>query len=116
MIAARVAVALVFVVTLVACQRSGSGEAAGFGGTGRTETPFTSTRTGVEVSLAVSLESGTAELTVLDPGGKAQYQRRVDPASPLNVTLRLAGEPGQWVVTLSYVDAHGTRSVEWHEL
>jgi hypothetical protein len=102
-------------VTLIACQRPGVGEAAGFGGTGRAETPFTSARPGVEVSLAVSLEAGTAELTIVDPTGAVRFDKRIDPGSPLNVTLPLAGGPGKWVAVLSYIDARGSRSVEWHE-
>lgn len=112
---ARIAATLLLSVILVACQRSGAGEAAGFGGTGRAETPFTSTGQGVEVTVAVSLEMGTADLTVLDPTGAVRFERRVDPASPLSVTIPFTGPAGQWVAILSYVDAQGSRSVEWHQ-
>jgi hypothetical protein len=111
----RIATAVLVAVTLVSCQRSGSGEAAGFGGTGKAETPFTSTGQAVEVSLTVSLEVGTAELKVLDPAGAVRFEKRVDPTTPVNVRLPLTGPPGQWVVVLSYVDAQGSRSVEWHQ-
>ncbi len=108
---------LLAIVLLAAlgCQRPGAGEAAGFGGTGSVETPFVSTQSGVEVSLAVTLNTGTAELTILDPSGVVRFQRRVDPASPLQTTLYLPGGPGRWVAALTYVDAEGSRSVAWTE-
>jgi len=115
MMRARIATALLILVVVAACQRIGSGEAAGFGGTGRDETPFTSTGQSVEVSLAVSLDVGTAELSVVDPTGDVRFQKRVDPDNPLRVTLPLTGPDGQWAVVLSYVEARGTRSVEWHQ-
>jgi hypothetical protein len=111
----RIATVVLVAVSLIGCQRAGSGEAAGFGGTGRAETPFTSTGQRVEVSLAVSVVAGTAELKVLDPTGIVRFERRVDPGNPLRATLPLTGPAGQWMTVLTYVDAQGSRSVEWHQ-
>lgn len=111
----RLGLLAIVLLAALGCQRPGAGEAAGFGGTGRTETPFESAQSGVEVSLAVTLEKGTAELTILDPSGVVRFQRWVEPASPVRTTLYLPGGPGRWVAVLTYVDAQGSRSVAWTE-
>jgi hypothetical protein len=102
-------------VVLAACQVIGSGEAAGFGGTGSVETPFNATGPQVLVRVAVSLERGTADLRILDSTGVSRYQKEIDPGHPLDVSLPLEGPPGRWVVALAFTDSHGTRLVEWHE-
>jgi hypothetical protein len=110
----RTFAAVLLSVILAACQTVGSGEVAGFGGTGRVETPFESAGQAVEVTLAVTLEIGTAELTVLDPAGAVRFTRRISPAAPLPpTTLQLPGPPGRWAAVLLYEDASGSRSVEW---
>ncbi len=53
----------------------------------------------------MSLEMGKAKLAIVDPTGAVRFQRRIDPASPLELTLWLAGGPGKWVAVLSHIDA-----------
>ncbi len=104
----------VLLLLLVGCQATGSGEAAGFGGTGKAEVPFEATGATVVVNVAVSLETGTATLTILDPFGLERFKATIDSASPLVQTLRLNAGRGRWLAVVTYTDAKGTRSVDWH--
>lgn len=54
----RAASLVLLAVLLAGCQSFGSGEAAGFGGTGKAETPFEATGRAVQVKVVVSPQEG----------------------------------------------------------
>ncbi len=94
----------------------GSGQLASFGGTGSDRLEHNSGGTALIVELQLAMKRGSAQISILDPGGRERYVSHETVAgSDLDVELAFKGMPGLWTAVVVWRDGEGSWAVKWRE-